>query len=305
MGIADDDLLAVVKDFGRESQARMDFSSSTGIVSLDAALGGRLPAGAIEIYGESSVGKTTLLYEIITSAQDSGMAAALCPSEYLDIPYMRSFGVDLDSLILFTGNTGEYVLEAACRFIEDNKILARPCILAIDSATGLRPHHDEFGNWTGMIATFLEVVLPALGEGSCVVMTNQIRMKRSVHPDKFFVNGQVDTTARRIVDSFSARLELGRMDVTETDYTMTINVVSSLFSMPSTVLSVPVVKGHGVDVMRDLVRVARDAGAITQAGTWYSWNDVSLGQGEEGAANLLTANPKLADRILDDVMKGA
>jgi len=305
MGITDEGLLDAVKDFHRDRTATLSYSTSTGIVSLDAALGGKLPTGAIEIYAEAGVGKTTLLYEIISTAQASGMAAALCPSEYLDIPYMRSFGVDLDNLILFTGNTGEHVLEAACKFIEDNRILARPCILAIDSATGLRPKKDEYGNWTGMLASFLEVVIPELGEGSCVVMTNQVRTKRSVHPDKFFVDGRVDSTARKVVGYFSTRLELTRIDVTENEYTMMVNVVANVYSHPSTILPLRVVKGHGVDTMLDLVRVAVEFGAIQQSGSWYMRGETSLGQGEHCAAELLRMNPELAKLVLDDVMEGA
>ena len=48
-------------------------STSTGVVSLDATIGGKLPSGIVEIFGEASSGKSTLLYEIIATAQSSGM----------------------------------------------------------------------------------------------------------------------------------------------------------------------------------------------------------------------------------------
>ena len=305
MGIVDEGLMDAVKDFNRERTTKLGYSTSTGIISLDAALGGRLPHGAIEIFGPHSVGKTTLLNEMIAAAQAAGSIAALCPSEYVDIPYMRNFGIDLNSLALITGNTGEYVLEGACKFIEDHRILGRPCFLAIDSATGLRPEDDQFGQWNLMIDTFLEVALPELGEGSCIVMTDQIRTKRSIRPDKFFVDGQVDSTARRIVDAFSARLELSRTDVTESYYTMMVNVVASMFSTPATILPLRVEKGGGVDTMLDLVRVAVEFGAVQKEGSWYSFKDQSIGQGEQHVANILGANPELAKLILDEVMEGA
>jgi len=295
----------LVKELEGPKEVRKNLSTSSGIVSLDAALGGKLPSGAIEIYGEASVGKTTLLYEIISTAQNNGWVAALCPSEYLDIPYMKVFGMDLNYLTLITGNTGEWVLEVALRFIENHQGYP-PCILAIDSATGLRPKDDRPGQWNRMVWSFLDTALSLLGEGSCIVMTNQVRTRRSIQPDKFFVNGEVDSSSRRIVDSFSVRLELSRVDVKDTDYTMMTNIVSSIFSRPSSVIPLPVTKGEGVDTMMDLIRYGLELGVLTKSGAWiWLGEEEPLGQGEANAANRLRATPMWAKRVLDAVMKEA
>jgi len=174
------DIYGVLGDLEKPRVTTASFSTSTGIVSLDAALGGRLPSGAVEIFGEASSGKTTLLFDIIAAAQRSGMLVALCPSEYLDIPYMRKFGVDLNSLILITGNYGEDVLEGALHFLHTHRV---PTLLALDSATGIRPEDDQPGMWMSMIDHFLSSALEALPNGSCVVMVNQVRMKRSIDPE--------------------------------------------------------------------------------------------------------------------------
>jgi RecA/RadA recombinase len=268
---------------------------------LDAALGGPLPSGAIEIYGEASSGKTTLLYEIISTAQKSGMLVALCPSEYLDLPYMKKLGVDLNSLILITGNSGDDVLEAAlnCLLIQSDV----PFVLALDSATSLRPEDDAPGNWMRMLNDFLVAGVEALNNGSCIVVVNQVRMKRSVDPDKFFVEGTVTSTARKILDLFSLRLELSRGEAREGAHEMEVNVISSVCSKPATVLRLPMANGRGIDTMKDLLQFGIAQGVVTQAGAWYQIDDTCrLGCGMKEAVRALEDLPDVAAHLLDLVM---
>lgn len=275
-------------------------STSTGVVSLDAALEGPLPSGAIEIYGESSSGKTTLLYEIIATAQKSGMVVALCPSEYLDIPYMKQFGINLNSLILITGNHGEDVLESALDLLVENETM--PTVLAIDSATSLRPEKDEPGNWTAMLDSFLTVALENLGHRSCVVLVDQVRVKRSVDPAKFFVNGSIDTTAKKILDLFSLRMELSRAESWNGEHEMEVNIVASTVSKPATVLRLPVVPEKGIDTLKDLLQFGIAMGVVIKAGAWYSVDDIPLGCGIKEAVEYLENNQEDAAYLLDRVM---
>lgn len=271
---------------------------------MDAALEGPLPSGAIEIYGEAASGKTTLLYEIIATAQKSGMLAALCPSEYLDIPYMRQFGIDLNSLILITGNHGEDVLSGALDFF--NMHSECPTILAVDSATSLRPKDDAPGNWMAMLDSFLTAALWGLGHGSCLVLVNQVRVKRSVDPTKFFVDGEVTTTARKILDLFALRLELRRGESRDGEHEMEVNVVTSAVSKPATVLRLPVVPGKGIDTLRDLLQFGLSLGVVMQAGAWYTIDDkYKLGCGLQEAVRQLEENHEVAAYLLDQVMMRA
>lgn len=299
------DVYDVLGDLSKSRDTTVGRSTSTGVVSLDAALGGRLPSGAIEIYGEASTGKTSLLYEIIATAQKSGHVVALCPSEYLDIPYMKEIGIDLNSLVLITGNYGDYVLEAAlnCLYIHSNV----PMVLALDSATSLRPEDDEPGNWMRMIDLFLKQALEGLHHTSCVVMVNQVRMKRSVDPTKFFVDGEVTTTARKILDLFSLRLELSRGESRDGNREMEVNIVESVVSKPATVLRIPVSPYGGIDTMKDLLQYAVALDVVSKHGAWYVLNTdgARLGGGIEDTLDRLEKEPELASRLLDQVMMKA
>lgn len=270
---------------------------STGVISLDLRLGGGVPAGFIELYGEESCGKTTLLIEMIQSAQGKGHKTALCPSEFVDIPYFQKLGVNLDDLVVIRGH-GEDVLEEAGRFLSDGRQRA----LFIDCATGLRPYDDRFSNWRAMLGSWMLAVHNKIALDSAVVIADQVRVRRSVDPSKMFAGG-TDSTAVKIASMFDCRLALSRASVTENAYDMVIDIVANTICRPARVFTVPVVKGKGIDVWRDLVRVASSVGVLKQSGSWYYYGETSVAQGEEEVARLLENNKQFGPIILDDTLR--
>ena len=265
-----------------ERKVHAAIATRTGVPSLDFFLGGGLPAGFIEIYGPESAGKTSLLTRVIRSAQHMGKQVMMTSTEFFDAPYFVKNGVELDNLLMIRSGKGEQVLEAAAALLDTYP----NTIYVIDSATGLRPPKDEYDNWVKMITDWMEHVSNLMDVGSCVVMVNQVRAKRSADPSKFFAGG-TDSAARKAAGMFSTRLELSRTSVTEAAYDMVVNIVANTLKAPAKIFPLPVVKGKGVDVCRDLVRVAAATGVIEQRGSWYSWNGDSLGQGEEEVARYL------------------
>jgi len=266
-----------------QKRTRPAIALKTGIVSLDYATGG-VPAGVTEIYGAESVGKTSLLIDMLGVAQTfSKMDVAICPSEFFDQPYFSKRKVDLSSLLVFRAEYGEDVLELAGSFVTsgDNKALF------LDSATGIRPEKDEYANWAIMILSWLEHVVPRMGPSSCIVMTNQVRVKRSVDPTKMFAGG-TDSTARRIAGIFDQRLELTREEVSEDRFTLVVNIVANTLRPPARFVQLPFIKGEGVDGWRDLVRAAAEVGVLEKRGTWYYCADMKIAQGEEATARSLS-----------------
>jgi len=273
------DLRNLVSGLIAPREVTVELPIRTGIVTLDWALGGGLPVGATEIYGEESVGKTSLLYEILATAQKRGMSTALCASEYVDIPYLRKFNMDLDNLAIIVGSTGDHVFQASWDFVKD---CGGPCVVAIDSATGFRPEDDSPGRWNQMIEHYMYDVQHRMPRGSAVIMVNQVRVKRSIDPNRFFA-GEVDSAARKIASSFSTRLELSRQQVGENEFTLVINIVANQTSPPGRVITVPFKKGFGIDTQRDLLRRAVDRGIVEVDGSWYQHRGLCLGQGEDHA----------------------
>ena len=264
-----------------ESRVTNGTVCSTGILSLDIALGGGLPVGVTEIYGKESSGKTTLSYEIMRSAQDQGLNIAICSSEALDIERMKRIGVNLDTVAVIQGAPGESVLSAGLDFIQGNDRA-----LFIDSMTGIRPAKDDPGNWLGMVQEWLASV-STIPLSSLVLITNQIRQKRSCLAGQFFA-GTTGSTARKIQRYFDTRLELDRDQVTDTTYNMVVNVVANLRSAPHKIVSLPVVKNSGIEVWRDVVRVAVISGVLTERSSYYYYLNSLIGHGEQDTAMKLS-----------------
>ena len=259
---------------------RPDIVTRTGVIGIDVALGGGLVAGATELYGEESTGKTGLLGNILAEAQQREVATALCPTEYFDKGYFKDLGVDLSLLPLLRSRDALKTLDLAYKFVTQGE----GYLLAFDSATGLRPKKDR--DWWAMMHDFLEATLTDLSPGSCIVMVNQVRARKSMNPQKLFAGG-TSSAAVKLADMFDTRLELTRESVSDEKYDLNVHVVSSVFRAPASYVRVPVTKGKGVDVWIDLVRAATEVGVVEKKGNWYYYSDERLGNGEWQAGQTL------------------
>ncbi len=89
------------------------FSIPTGLPSLDRALGGGLPRGALtEITGPLSCGKTSLLFSIVAETARRGPAAGVIvalvdPARSFHAPSAARAGVDLERLLLVAPPAGD------------------------------------------------------------------------------------------------------------------------------------------------------------------------------------------------------
>jgi archaellum biogenesis ATPase FlaH len=266
----------------------------TGILSLDMALGGGLPSGVVELHGDESTGKTALMGSILAAAQRANRATALCPSEYLDQPYLETLGVDLNKLALIKGSL-DGVHPVMCDFVK-----SPDRVVAVDSLTALRPEDESPENWNWHVFQFLSGIRHFCGPGSLMMVTNQSRVRRSIHPGRTLARG-TETAARRFTDLFDVRLELGRDRVSRDEYTMVVNIEANVLSKPAVIVELPVKKGHGVQASLDTLRVALEHGAVEQAGSRYYIGGEELGHGEKDAAATLHLSGlmwKLQDALL-------
>jgi RecA/RadA recombinase len=272
-------------------------ATQTGIFSFDLSSGGGLPPGLIEIYGPKSVGKTALLGQILSFAQRTGMSTALVAAEYFDEPYFRGLGVDTTALPLIRSGS-EDVEDLMLDFVRTQ----RRGILAIDSVTAVRLEDEQPGEWNEFMLSLLSRMRSLLSVESCVVMTSQIRVKRSADPRRYF-GGVVDSASRRLADLFSMRLELSRSEVTDKTYRLAINIVSNTLGPPATIVEVPAKKGSGVDLTLDLVRVAQKTQVIERRGPKYYFGSFYLGIGEQGAAVTLRYDSDLQLELIGQLLE--
>jgi len=265
-------------DVGQQRKVQRAAAIPTGVPSLDFCLNGGLPAGLVEVYGEESVGKTAFVAQVIKAAESKKMTA-LVASESCEVDYLRQLGVNLGSLFLIQGIDARTTLNAAIDFVTR----ADDRLLIIDTLSALHGSYSH-EDWAGIKWQFFEEVSQVLTSSSCVLIISQVRHVKNPGCRGYF-DGVV-SESRRFSDLFSASLEFSRDEVSVTDYELEILVHSNAYSLPSQVVRVPVVKGHGIQVDIDRLRLAVKLGVLTQVGAWYTTHaGTRLGPGAEKAAD--------------------
>lgn len=107
---------------------------STGIPTLDTALGGGFPVGRmIELYGIPSSGKSLISLSTIKQAQDKGLDCIYIDCEdSFDPEFAKAFGVDMDKLALAQVSVGEDTLDLIVKLLK-----AEPGLIVIDSVAAM------------------------------------------------------------------------------------------------------------------------------------------------------------------------
>lgn len=145
-------ILQIEKAYGKGTVMRLGDEGSipevpkvsTGIISLDQALGGGIPRGRIiEIYGPESGGKTTLSLEVIAQLQKEGCIAGFIDAEHaLDPVYAKNIGVDVDNLYVSQPDNGEQALEITESMVRSGAI----DVVVVDSVAALVPKAEIEGD---------------------------------------------------------------------------------------------------------------------------------------------------------------
>ncbi|HMA77258.1 MAG TPA: recombinase RecA [Candidatus Krumholzibacteriaceae bacterium] len=285
-------------------------SISTGSLALDIALGvGGVPRGRIiEIYGPEGSGKTTLASSIVATAQSKGGVAAYIDAEHaLDINYTRKIGVNVDELLVSQPDTGEEALEIA-------EVLIRSAsldVVVIDSVAALVPSAEIEGQMgdshVGLQARLMSQALRKIAGAvskskTCVIFTNQIRMKIGV----MFGNPETTSGGNALKFYSTVRMDIRRIgkikdgDVIIGNNTR-VKVVKNKVAPPFRQAEFEILFDQGISKESDLIELGVQSDIVTKMGSWYSYGDTRLGQGKENARVFLVDNPDISNEIEEKI----
>lgn len=287
-------------------------SISTGALSLDLALGiGGIPCGRVtEIFGPESSGKTTLALHAIAEAQKADGIAAFIDAEHaLDPQYAEKIGVDLDNLIISQPDNGEQALEITEALARSGAI----DLIVVDSVAALVPKAEIDGEMgdaqPGLQARLMSKALRKLAgvlnkSKTAVIFINQLREKIGI------VYGSPETTTggRALKFYASVRMDVRRGDpiksADELKGTRTkVRVVKNKVAPPFKEAEFDIIYGEGISDAGCILDIAADLDFIEKSGSWYSYNDIRIGQGRDNARTWLLEHPEemkaLRKRILD------
>ncbi len=306
-------MLQIDKEFGKGSIMLLGTKDkleceiiSTGSLTLDLALGiGGIPRGRVsEIYGPESSGKTTLTLHIIAEAQKNGGKAAFIDAENaLDAQYASALGVDIDNLLISQPSTGEEALEITELLIRSGTM----DVIVIDSVAALVPRAEIEGDMgdshMGLQARLMSQALRKLSNAiskshTALIFINQTRMKIGI------MFGNPETTTGGIALKFysSIRLDIRRIaqiksgDVILGNRTR-VKVVKNKLAAPFRKAEFDIIYGKGIYKLAEILDLAVENDIINKAGTWYSYEDIRLGQGRDNSLNFLKENPTVREEI--------
>ena len=298
---------------------RMDIESiSTGSLMLALALGiGGLPRGRIiEIYGTESSGKTTISLQAVAEAQKAGGMAAFIDVEHaLDPVYARKLGVDIDNLLVSQPDTGEQALEIIETLVRCGAI----DIIVLDSVAAMTTKAEIDGDMgdahVGVQARLMSQAMRKLtavisNTNTVAIFINQIREKIGV----MYGNPETTPGGRALKFYSSVRIEVRRGEPIKDGGEIIGNrtkckVVKNKVAPPFKTAEFDILYGQGVSKMGEIVDTAVDFDIIKKSGSWFSYNDMKIGQGREKVLDYLKNNPDICNeiekKIRDEVAKNS
>ncbi len=286
----------------------------TGSMTLDLALGiGGVPRGRItEIYGPESSGKTTVALQIIAEAQKLGGEAAFIDVEHaLDPVYAKALGVDIDNLLVSQPDSGEQALEIAEALVRSGAI---ECIV-LDSVAAMVTKSEiegEMGDThVGLLARLMSQAMRKLtsviSKSNCVaIFINQVREKIGV----MYGNPETTPGGRALKFYSSVRIEVRRVEAIKNGSEVLGNrtkckVVKNKVSPPFKECEFDIMFGEGISRTGEVLDLAVDLNIIQKGGSWFSYNDIKIGQGRDNAKEYLKNNPEIMKEVEEKIKQNA
>ena len=284
--------------------------SRTGSLGLDIITGGGYGRGRmVEVYAPESSGKTTLAIHGMVEAQKLGGAVAVIDVEHaFDRFYAEALGLDMSKVIFSQPDNGEQALEIAEALIATGKI----SFLLIDSIAALTPKAEiegemgdsKMGLHARLMSQACRKLTGVIGKTNTVVYwTNQIREKIGV------MFGSPETTPGGNAMKFYASIRIDmRKSAGDKDKDgqvvnshVKVKTVKNKLAPPFQVAEFNIIFGKGIDRIGEIIDWSVNIDLIKKAGSWYSYGDVKLGQGTDGARKFLTENPDIANELEDNI----
>ena len=310
-------LTQIEKQFGKGSIMKLGEGEvlnveaiSSGSLSLDIALGiGGIPRGrVIEIFGPESSGKTTVALHIIAEAQKNGGTAAFIDAEHaLDPVYAKALGVDIDNLVLSQPDTGEQALEICEALVRSGAI----DVIVIDSVAALVPKAEiegemgdsHVGLQARLMSQALRKLTGSINKSKCAtIFINQLREKVGI----MFGNPETTPGGRALKFYASVRLDVRKVDtIKQGDEFLgsrtRVKVVKNKVAPPFKQAEFDIMYGTGISTEGNVLDVGVEEEIVQKSGSWFSYNDIRLGQGRENAKQFLKENENILKEIENQI----
>ena len=280
--------------------------TSTGSLMLDMALGiGGLPKGRIiEVYGAESSGKTTLCLHAVAEAQKAGGMAAFIDVEHaLDPVYAKALGVDVDNLLVSQPDTGEQALEIIETLVRSGAL----DIVVLDSVAAMATRAEIDGDMgdahvgvqARLMSQAMRKLTAAISKTNCVaIFINQIREKIGV----LYGNPETTPGGRALKFYASVRIDVRKGEPIKDGGDIIGNrvkckVVKNKVAPPFKTAEFDMLFGEGISKLGEIIDCAVEFDIIKKSGSWFSYDDMKIGQGKDKVKDFLKENAEVCAEI--------
>lgn len=255
---------------------------SSGCLAIDWATGkGGIPrATVVDLFGDESLGKTTLVLSMIAERLRAGEPCAYVDVEHRLTPdLVEQIIPNKENFEVFYPKDGDAALAIA------EKVMSLGFrFVAIDSLAAIVPAEmldEEFNpNRTGLAAArktqFLNRVRAKITENGIILLcVNQMRanmMQSGYGPTKVPTGGWAIKFAASLRMLMASDGPIREGD-TLVGHKLKIAMVKNTFAHPGKVALLSLLYGVGIDQTRDLIEAGTATGVITQSAGWYTYED--------------------------------
>lgn len=285
---------------------------SSNIMSLDFALGGGFPKGRyIEMYGESSAGKTSLALHTIAQSQKEGGMCGFIDAEHSFSPeHAANLGVDVNNLFYAKPERGEEAFDILHQMVETNAF----SVIVVDSISAITPTkmlESEMGdNIVGLQARLVQQGVVKLNSmlfntQTIVIFINQ--MRSAIQTMQWGGDTTTTTGGKALVFYASQRLEVRKStaiknsDNIPVGYLMKVTVKKNKVGVPLRVGEVNYYFDKCFSAEDEIFDMALKYQIIEKSGSWFRYDNTNIGQGRERALAALQDNPELMEIITNKV----
>ena len=264
-----------------------------------------MPRGrVVEIFGPEGSGKTTLVLHIMAEAQKRGGAVAFVDAEHaLNVDLAQKLGVNVDDLLISQPDTGEEALQITDTLVRSGAF----DVVAVDSVAALVPRAElegemgdsHMGLHARLMSQAMRILTASISKSkTCVIFTNQIRMKIGV----MFGNPETTTGGQALKFYSSVRLDIRRISSIKDGNSVIgqrakVRVVKNKMAPPFREAEFDLMYGSGISREGSLLDMGELYGIVEKSGTWFSYDGERLGQGRENTRLFLKEHPEVAEKI--------
>jgi recombination protein RecA len=273
---------------------------STGIDDLDLVLGGGIPCGRmIELFGNPSAGKTTILLSIMAEAQNKfkDKSCVYIDVEHaLDLQWAHKIGIDLKRFDHCQPEFGEDAMLVMEEYLKSDKC----SIIALDSVAALTPKPEREGEFgaanIGLQARLVAQAMKRLSshlfkhKETSLIFVNQKRANLS-GPAQFTAFERAKPTGGKALPFYmTSRLEVYKIETIKNSGGIETGQKVEVRAWKHKVPPGPggrakfvISNKDGIDRALMLLEGQLKDGTIVRAGSWYAFPDGTKVQGEEAA----------------------